>query len=103
MNEQGNAIPGIDRLKDEGIVRDRNDAQPRHGDEPDDHHRTEHPADASRSEPLQHEQADQNDQRERQNRLFQPVAFDTQTFDGAEHRNGRREHAIAVEECESGQ
>ena len=67
-------------------------------DEPQHHHRPEQAADAMRAELLHHEQRDQDHHRQRHDVRLEQRRGDVQPFDGAEHRNGRRDHAVAVEQ-----
>jgi hypothetical protein len=74
------------------------DAEGREHGEPGEHHRTKDPADESGALLLHHEQADQDDDGDRHHRRRQRWRIDLQAFDGAEHRNRRRDGAVAVEQ-----
>ena len=87
----------------DGRQHDRLQAEPVHAEpgeheEPQHHHRTEQAPDAVRPLLLDGKHANQNDHRDRHHVRFDHRRGDLQPFDGAEHRNGRRDHAVAVEE-----
>ena len=66
--------------------------------EPQHHDRAEHSTDARRAAPLHDEQADQHRQRERHDVRLELRRGDLETFDRAQHRDRRRDDAVAVEE-----
>ena len=66
--------------------------------EPDQHDRPEDRADAGRPAALEEEQDDQDDDRDRDDVRLEERRRDFEPFDGAEHRDRRRDHAVAVEQ-----
>ncbi len=75
------------------------ESENRNGDEPDHHDRPEQSADLRSAAALNEEQADKNDERQRNDKRAQQMAADTKPFDRTQHRDGRREHAVAIKEC----
>ena len=78
-------------------------AQHGHDDEPHHHHRPEHLADLLGAAALQQEQADQDDQGERHDQGVKALAADAQAFHRRQHRNRRRQHAVAIEQRQAQQ
>ena len=74
------------------------DPEHREREEPEQGDRSEHDADASSAAALNHEQADQNADRDRDDEAFEPRCRDLEPFDRAEHGDRRRDHAVAVEQ-----
>ena len=74
--------------------------QPEHGEaeEPQAHDRPEEQADHAGAVLLDPEQQRQNDRRDRDDIGFQPRRHQLQPLDRAEHRDRRRDHAVAVEQ-----
>ena len=74
--------------------------QAEHGqhDEPDHHHRPEQAAHTCRAAALNHEQAGQHDQRHRHDVAPQRRSCDLQAFHRREHRDRRRDDAVAEED-----
>ncbi len=66
--------------------------------EPRDHDRAEHHADAARASTLHEEQPDQNRHRNRHDVGLEHVGRHAEALDRAQHRDGRRDHAVAVEQ-----
>src|SRR6478752_4121882 len=58
--------------------------------EPDGHHRSEEPAHPCRSQPLNQEQAEQDDRGDRYNEISQRRGSDLHSFDRRQHRGRRR-------------
>jgi hypothetical protein len=68
------------------------------GQEPEQHHRPEDVADERCSLALNQEQANQDSNADRNHEGRELGCVELQTLDGAEHRDGRRDDAIAVEQ-----
>ena len=68
---------------------------PQHA-KPDCHHRAEESADLGRAVLLEHEQPGQNHDRDGNHHVLELRRHHLQTFDGRQHRDSRRDHAIAV-------
>jgi hypothetical protein len=66
--------------------------------EPADHDRTECPPDKLGALPLYDEQPDQDYNRERHDGRRKRRRVGLQSFDGAEHRDGRRNRAVTIEQ-----
>ncbi len=73
---------------------------PQHGQryEPHCHHRSEELADAPGAAPLDGEQGHQNGARQRQHGRLEVLTCLRQAFHGAQHRDRRRDHAVAIQE-----
>ncbi len=98
--EQCQPIGGIGGHEDLGRLHDRHKAQHGNGGKPDQHHRPEQFADLVGPARLQQEEADQDDEGHRHDSGSERGILDTETFDGAQHRDRRRQHAVAVEQSE---
>ena len=87
---------GADGGEDGRALQDTPEAEHGDCDEPHEHHRPEDVADELGSLALNQEQTnedrdgDGNDHRRERGRI------DLQTFDGAEHRDRRRDHAVTI-------
>ena len=68
------------------------------GNEPNQHHRPEGPADLRRTERLRGKQRDQDRDRQRQNEIMQMRCRDLQAFERGENRDRRRNSTIAVDQ-----
>ena len=66
--------------------------------EPDDHDRPEDRADAAGAATLHQKQPDQDDDGDRHDERLEDVRRDAKPFDRAQHRDRRRDHAVAVEQ-----
>ena len=90
-------VERIGGSQDRGVLDDRNRAE--HGDhsEPDDHDGPEERADAGCPPPLDHEEPDQHHQGDGQDVRLERRGDDLKPFDGGKHRDGRGDHAIAIE------
>ena len=91
-------MPGVERRKNGRRPGDPDDAEGGDRDEPDDHDRAEQPADPVGPEPLNDEQPDQDHHGDRHDVRAKERRHDFETFDGAQHRDRRRDHAVAVEQ-----
>ena len=67
-------------------------------DEPDDHDGTEQPSHPVGAVPLNQKQSDQDHDGDRHDVRLEQRRGDFQTLDRAEHGDGRRDHAVAVEQ-----
>ena len=99
--EQRDSVERVEREKH--LRRLQDSAHPQYGEHEKPHHhdRAEQPADFRGATALHREEADQDDERQRKNERLERVRLDAQTFNGAEHRNRRRQHAVAEEEREA--
>jgi len=88
----------IDRNEDARVLEDAVDPQCRDRDKPHDHHRPERPADARRSERLEREQRNENRDRSRDDVRVDRGRRDFQPLERREHRDGRRDGAVAVDQ-----
>jgi hypothetical protein len=77
---------------------DVDESQQTDDDEPDDHHRPEQPADTRSPAPLNHEQADEDGERERQDEFVECRRHQLEALHGRKHRNCRGDDAVAVEQ-----
>ena len=94
-------IEGIERAEgDEHAGRhdDAVDAERGEHGEPADHDRAECPPDKLGALPLYEEQPDQDHDRERHDGRRKRRRVGLQAFDGAEHRDGRRNRAVTIEQ-----
>ena len=66
--------------------------------EPEQHDRAKDRADVLRSFALHHEQAEQDSDAEGKDRRRELRGIELHTFDSAQHRDGGRDHAVAVKE-----
>ncbi len=66
--------------------------------EPDHHHGPEQPADHAGAAPLHQEEAEQHHDGERNDVGIEERRGDLQSLDRAQHRDRRRDHAVAIEE-----
>ena len=96
--EEVEAVRRVQCLEDRRVARDLADAGYRDDHEPDDHHRTEQPADDVGPELLREEQDGEDADRDRQDEVRQPGRGDLDAFDCGHHRDRRGDHAVAVEQ-----
>ena len=89
---------GADGGQDARGLHDTKQAEQADRDEPHQHYRPEDAADELRSPALDQEQTSQDCDRDRNDHWRQPGRVDLETFDSAEYRDGRRDHAIAIEQ-----
>ena len=94
---------GADGGQDARRPHDTEQAEQADRDEPHQHHRPEDVADEFGSLALDQEQGDQDRDGDGNDHRRQPGRVDLETFDGAEHRDRRRDHAVAVEQRGSDQ
>ena len=88
-----------ERLEDVRRGPDIDDSEQTDDDEPDHHDRPEQPADARRAAPLNHEQADQDGERDRQDEVLEGRRHQLEALHGRKHRDRRGDDAVAVEQC----
>ena len=84
--------------QDAGCRNDAAQAEHADGDKPDQHHRPEDVADERGSLALDQEQANQDRDADRNDDRRELGCVELETFDGAQHRDGRRDDAVAVEQ-----
>ena len=91
-------MAGIEGGKNGGRADDPTDAECRDRQKPDHDDRTKQSSDPVRAELLNDEQHDQNRDRDRDDVGAEQRRHDFEPFDRAEHRNGWRNHAVAVQQ-----
>ena len=89
---------GLSAHRTAGLLGDMVDPHHRQHDEPDRHHRAEQLADAGGAVALHHEQDGQHHQRDRHDVAVQRRRRDLEALDRTEHRDRRRDDAVAVED-----
>ena len=97
-DQETRGLGRIDRLQNGRRHHDVASAQQPDDDEPDHHDRTEQRPDALGPPPLDHEQSDQDDQRDRHDEFFEPGRDQLQPFHGRKHRDRRGDDAIAAKQ-----
>ena len=93
--QEMDGVPWIDRRQHRRIVADVNEAHHREGREPDDHDRPKGRCDTSRTAALNREQHDQDEYRQRHDKVLERGRRELETFHRGQHRNCRRDHGIA--------
>jgi hypothetical protein len=88
----------IDRLQDHRGLQQRGQAETAQGNEPYHHDRAEQPPDLVGAAALEGEQPDQDRQRHRHHQGRKLRRLHLHAFDGRQHRDGRGQHAIAIEQ-----
>ena len=96
--EKRRGIGRIERSEHAGIVGDMHEAGQPKRQEPQRHHRAEERGDAGGAVRLHGKQEDQDQHRERHHVAFQLRRCHLQAFDRRQHRDGRRQESIAVEQ-----
>ena len=99
MRQKRDAIGRIEGGKNLRIGRDRSAAEGGDGDEPDEHDRPEHRADAGGALELDGEQGDEEAERDRNDRAGKARRGDGEAFHSGEHADRRRDHAVADQEA----
>ena len=89
----------VQRRENRRRLHQMNDAGAAQHDEPDHHHRPEHHADARRAVLLQHEQTYQHHQCDLHDIRRQRGHGQLQALDRRQHRDGRRDHTVAIKQC----
>jgi hypothetical protein len=95
---KASACPGHSACQHRRVAQDVHHAERRERDEPDTGDRPEADADARRAMALDPEQCDQDAQRDRHDVVREQRRRDFQAFDRRQHRDGRRDQAVAVEQ-----
>jgi hypothetical protein len=98
VNHEFDGVLGIKRHDHGGMLGNREHAQYRDDEEPQQHHRPEGAPDVLRAESLRREQHDENQHRARHDERFQRVGGDVDAFERAQHRDRRRDDAIAIDQ-----
>ena len=97
-HEERQAVIGVYRQQDVRLPRDAPDAEHRQDCEPDHHDRPEQSADCRRAAALNDEQRGQQHQRDRNDVGLEERRRDLEPLDGAQHRDRRRDDAVAIEQ-----
>ncbi|MCY1296810.1 hypothetical protein D9M70_462210 [compost metagenome] len=97
-DEEVHAPVGIECLEHLRLQDDAIDAESAQHAEPEHHDRPEQGADPRGAVLLDQEQPHQHDQRQRHDPVADAVERQVQAFDGREHRDGRSDHAVAIEQ-----
>ena len=98
LQQEIDAIERIKRPQHARIVSDPEQARQRDGHEPDQHDRAEQSRDLRRAARLCSEQNKQDDYSQRHDIFVKRRRHDIDTFDGGQHRQGWRDHGIAIEQ-----
>src|SRR5260221_5827529 len=98
VGQQRDPVIGIERPKNAGLLDDLDGAQQADDDEPYHHDRTEEAAYQRRAASLHQEERKQKDDGDRQDVGLEDRRRDLETFDRAEHRDGRGDHPVTVEQ-----
>ena len=102
MRQKRDAIGRIEGGEDLRMGQDRGAAERGDGEEPDEHDRPEHRADAGGALELDGEQRDEQPERDRNDRAGKCRRGDREALDGGEHADRRRDHAVADEQARAG-
>ena len=89
---------GADGEQDFGSLNDVRNAQDRDGQKPDQRDRTKEFTNARSAALLHPKQQEQNDQGERDHRLFEGRRDDLEAFNSGQHRNSGRDDAVAIKQ-----
>ena len=95
------SVMRADRPQDPRLVNDVAHAQNSDGDKPDHGDRAEELANAGCATLLHGKQAKQNHQRERDHKALEARRYHLQTLHGRQHRNGRGNHPVTIEQAGS--
>jgi hypothetical protein len=96
--QEGQAVQRVERRQDGRLADDLQKPEKRQHPEPHDDHRAEQLADHRGAVALHRKQADEHRHRDRDHVGLQGRRRDFQPLHGAEHRDGRRDHAVAIEQ-----
>jgi hypothetical protein len=91
-------VERVERLEDFRGPQDAAHAQDRQHHEPDQHDRPEYRADRRRAAVLDAEQCQQDADRDRDHVRLEPRRGEIEALDRAEHRDRRRDRAVAVQQ-----
>jgi hypothetical protein len=94
LGQQADRTGWIDRQQHHGLAKNPAQAHDRQDREPKQHHRAENLSDGTCALFLDDEKSDQHDHRNRQHGNLRIRCRNVQTFDGAQHRNRRRDGAV---------
>ena len=94
-------MAGVERREDAGLPDYARYAERRDHHEPREHDRTEHLADGVRAAALRDEQDHQDGDGDGQHERLEAWGHDGEAFHGAQHRDGRRDHAVAYQQGRS--
>ncbi|MNO73588.1 hypothetical protein D3C76_645600 [compost metagenome] len=97
-DEKLHAPGGVERLQHFGSLQDAISTQCTENQKPKHHDRTEQDADPCSAVLLDQEQANQNHQGQRDDPVLYPVKRKLQPLYSRKHRNGRGDHAVAIEQ-----
>ena len=103
VEQETEAVDGIDGTQHRGFPENTGDAETRDQKEPDQHDRTEDAPHSAGPSALAGKQPHQDDDGNRDHIRRQLRGRHHESFDGTEHRDGRGDHAITVEQCGSEQ
>ncbi len=95
---EADGLEGIEGRYDPRLGHDRRDAKDAHDREPYGYHWAEDTPDLGRAPRLEREQGDEDEQGEGQDIGREIRRDQLESLDGREHRDGRRDHPIAVDE-----
>ncbi len=98
MNDVGNGVVGADGGQDARCPHDTEQAKQADRHKPHQHDRSEDVADEFCPLALDQEQRDQDRDGNGNDHWRKPGRIDFETFDSAEYRDRRRDHAVAVEQ-----
>ena len=96
--EELRGIPGVDRGEHGRLAHKLIHSQGGQREEPDEHDRSEQPAHDSRASPLDGKQREQDHAGDWHHPVLEGRAGHGQALHSAEHGDGRRDHAVAVEQ-----
>jgi len=98
VGHEADGAARIERGDDARMARDRRQTQHRDNDEPEHHHRPERAAYFLRPEALRGEQAQKNGHRHRHDEGFERGRHRIDALDRAQHRDGRRDDTVPIDE-----
>ncbi|MCY1173466.1 hypothetical protein D9M73_136260 [compost metagenome] len=98
MGQEADCVTRIEGGEDAGIANDPGEPKDRDNKKPEQHDRAEGGANSSRAEPLGCEEDNQDGDGRRHDEGLERTRHDIDTFERAEHRDGRRDDAVAIEQ-----
>ena len=98
VDEEADGVHRVEREQHGRLPEDAADAQDRERREPEDHDRAEDRADAGGAAALEDEEQHEDDDRDRDDVRLEERRGHFEPFDRAQHGDGRRDHAVAVEQ-----
>ena len=99
FGEEVRRIDRVDRLQHAGPLNDLVQTEARQGGEPDHHDRTENASDATCSTLLNQKEDGENRDGDGDDQAVESGGGFLHAFDGGEHRDGRRDESVAVQQC----